>query len=174
MNARTSVGKVVVLLAIVCASAALVRAAELDLHAKLGEPIKIQLKNVTIVEALAKIGQKAGVKFVLSDEAEWKLPQGKATRLSVTMDGALANSVTEMLNAFFMRYVIGDDAITIYPRPKLDHILGRPTAKQLELLILQSFRSKHWIFLTGSFTKWRTRTMMPKGPRITASDCRGQ
>ena len=42
--------------------------------------------------------------------------------------------MTEMLNAFFMRYAVGEDEITIYPRPELEHILGRPTAKQLELL----------------------------------------
>jgi hypothetical protein len=134
MNARISVRNVVILLAMVCASTGLVQADEIDLHEKLGEPIKIQLKNVTIAKALDEIGQKAGVKFALSDEAEWKLPQGKATRLSVTMDGALADSMTEMLNAFFMRYAVGDEGITVYPRPELDHILGRPTTKQLELL----------------------------------------
>lgn len=42
--------------------------------------------------------------------------------------------MTEMLNAFFMRYAVGEAEITIYPRPELEHILGRPTAKQLELL----------------------------------------
>jgi len=40
----------------------------------------------------------------------------------------------EMLNAFFMRYAIGDEEVTIYPRPELEHILGRPTTKQLKLL----------------------------------------
>jgi len=70
----------------------------------------------------------------LSDEATWKLPQGEATRLSVMMQGPLAESTTEMLNAFFMRYAVGDEEITIYPRPELGHILGRPTTKQLQLL----------------------------------------
>jgi len=39
-----------------------------------------------------------------------------------------------MLNAFFIRYVVGDDEITIYPRQELEHILGRPSTEQLELL----------------------------------------
>jgi len=39
-----------------------------------------------------------------------------------------------MLNAFFMRYAVGNEEITIYPRAELEHIIGRPNAKQLELL----------------------------------------
>jgi len=39
-----------------------------------------------------------------------------------------------MLSAFFMRYAVGDEQITIYPRPELEHIIGRPDARQLELL----------------------------------------
>jgi hypothetical protein len=50
------------------------------------------------------------------------------------LQGPLAESLTEMLNAFFMRYRVGAEQITIYPRPELEHILGRPTAQQLELL----------------------------------------
>jgi len=110
------------------------RADKLQLQAKFSKDVSIQLNDVTITEALDKIGQKAGVKFVLSDEAAWKLPYGQATRLSVALNGPLADSMTEMLNAFFMRYAVGDEEITIYPRPELEHILGRPTTKQLELL----------------------------------------
>jgi hypothetical protein len=134
MNTKVLVKRLAVAIGLVCVLAGLVQADKLALQKKLGQDIRIQLKDVTIAEALEKVGQEAGVKFVLSGEAEWKLPQGKATRLSVTMDGALADSMTEMLNAFFMRYAVGDKELTIYPRPELDHILGRPTAKQLELL----------------------------------------
>jgi len=52
----------------------------------------------------------------------------------VALDGPLAESMTEMLNVFFMRYAVGDEEITIYPRPELEHIIGRPSTKQLELL----------------------------------------
>ncbi len=105
-----------------------------QLQEKLSKDFSIKLNDVTIAEALNKIGQKSELKIVLSDEAIWKLPYGEATRLSVTLNGPLADSMTEMLNAFFMRYAVGEDEITIYPRPELEHILGRPTAKQLELL----------------------------------------
>ena len=101
---------------------------------KLSMEVKIQLTDVTIAQALEKIGQEAGVKIVLSDEAVWKLPLGKTTRLSVSLSGPLADSLTEMLNTFFMRYAVSDNEITIYPRAELEHILGRPTTKQLELL----------------------------------------
>ncbi|MHC4483093.1 MAG: hypothetical protein ACYSW4_06055 [Planctomycetota bacterium] len=134
MSAKNLVRKVVVGIALVCISAGFVRADKLQLQARLSGDIKIQLRDVTIAEALDSVGKKAGVKFVLSGEAAWKLPQGEATRLSVVLDGPLAESLTEMLNAFFMRYAVGDDQITIYPRPELEHVLGRPTAKQLELL----------------------------------------
>jgi len=33
-----------------------------------------------------------------------------------------------------MRYAVGDEQITIYPRPELEHIIGRPGTRQLELL----------------------------------------
>jgi hypothetical protein len=134
MNAQNLAKKLVVGIALVSFFAAYVWADKLQLQTGLGKDIKIQLRDVTIAEALEKIGQEAGVKFVLSDEAAWKLPQGEATRLSVMMQGPLADSMTEMLNAFFMRYAVGDEEITIYPRLELEHILGRPTAKQLELL----------------------------------------
>ncbi len=134
MSAKSFRKMVVLAVALVCVSAGYVRADKAALQEKLSKDVKIQLKDVTIVEALEGIGKKAGVKFVLSDEAVWKLPQGEATRLSVALDGPLAESMTEMLNAFFMRYAVGDEEITIYPRPELEHILGRPTAKQLHLL----------------------------------------
>jgi len=105
-----------------------------QLQEKLSKEISIRLSDVTIGNALENIGQKAGVKIVLSEEAVWKLPYGEATRLSVSLSGPLADSLTEMLNAFFMRYAVGEEEITIYPRPEMEHILGRPSAKQLELL----------------------------------------
>jgi hypothetical protein len=133
MNAM-SLRKMIVAIALVGISAGYVRADKMQLQEKLSKNVSIQLKDVTIAESLEKIGQKAGVKFVLSDEATWKLPYGEATRLSVALDGPLADSMTEMLNAFFMRYAVGNDEVAIYPKPEMEHILGRPTTKQLELL----------------------------------------
>lgn len=134
MNAM-SLKKMVVVLVLVGVFAGFVQADKLELQAKLSKEVPIQLKDVTIVEALEKIGEKAGgLDIVLSDEAVWKLPQGGATQLRVMLQGPLAESLTEMLNAFFMRYAVGEEQITIYPRPELEHILGRPTAKQLALL----------------------------------------
>lgn len=130
-----NLAKTVMLITILAGAATdLVQADKLQLQEKLSREVSIQLNNVTIAEALAKIGQKAGVKFVLSDEAVWRLPYGEATRLSVSLNGPLADSMTEMLNAFFMRYAVGDEEITIYPKPELEHILGKASTKQLELL----------------------------------------
>ncbi|HUW18233.1 MAG TPA: hypothetical protein VMW16_02940 [Sedimentisphaerales bacterium] len=134
MNAQNLAKRLIVGIALACLFTTYVRADKLALQEKLSKEIKIELRDVTIAEALNKIGQKADVKIVLSDEAAWKLPQGEATRLSVMMQGPLAESLTEMLNAFFMRYAVGDEEITIYPRPELEHVLGRPTAEQLQLL----------------------------------------
>ncbi|MHC4172782.1 MAG: hypothetical protein ACYTBX_08030 [Planctomycetota bacterium] len=129
-----SLRKMVIAIVIIGIGAGYVWADKQQFQEKLSREVKIQLTDVTIAEALEKIGQEAEVKIVLSDEAVWKLPQGEATRLSVTLQGPLADSMTEMLNAFFMRYAVGDEKITIYPRPELEHIIGRPNAKQLELL----------------------------------------
>jgi hypothetical protein len=95
---------------------------------------EFEFEDVTITEALNKIGQVAGGEIVLSDEAQWKLPQSQTTRMSALLEGSLAECLTEMLNAFFMRYAVSDDKITIYPRKELEHILGRPSNKQLKLL----------------------------------------
>ncbi len=129
---RTKTTVMTLILACVLVSSAW--ADKLELQQKLSKDISIRLNDVTIAEALERIGKEAGVKFVLSDEAEWKLPYGTATRLSVVLDGPLADSMTEMLNAFFMRYAVGDQELTIYPRAELEHVIGRPSAKQLELL----------------------------------------
>ncbi|MHC4332407.1 MAG: hypothetical protein ACYSUV_01495 [Planctomycetota bacterium] len=119
MNAQNLAKKLVVAIALVCFFAVGVWADKLELQESLGRQIKIEMRDVTIVEALEKIGQKADVKIVLSDEAAWKLPQGEATRLSVMVQGPLADSMTEMLNAFFMRYAVGDEDTAgagAYPR----------------------------------------------------------
>jgi len=134
MSAKSVEKMVVLVIGLVCVSVGYARADKLQLQEKLSKDIEIQLRDVTIAEAMDKIGQKAGVTFILSDEAVWKLPQGEATRLSVALDGPLAESMTEMLNVFFMRYAVGDEKITIYPRLELEHIIGRPSTKQLELL----------------------------------------
>jgi hypothetical protein len=129
-----SLRKMVITIVIVGIGVGYVRADKLQLQEKLSRDAKIQLNDVTIAEALKKIGEKAEVKIVLSDEAVWKLPLGNMTRLSVSISGPLSDSLTEMLNVFFMRYAVGNEEITIYPRAELEHIIGRPGTKQLELL----------------------------------------
>ena len=134
MRTKIFVRTVLIVSALLFFPADFARADKPDLQARLSKNLKMELNDVTIAEALDKIGKKAGVKFVLSDEAAWKLPYGKATRLSLALDGPLAESLTEMLNAFFMRYVVGDKDVMIYPRPELEHIIGRPSARQLNIL----------------------------------------
>jgi len=129
-----SLRKMVIAIFIIGIGAGYVRADKLQLQEKLSRDAKIQLNDVTIAQALKKIGETVEVKIVLSDEAVWKLPYGEATRLSASLSGPLADSLTELLNALFMRYAVGDDKITIYPRQELEHILGRPTTEQIKLL----------------------------------------
>ena len=71
-----SLRKMMVVLVLVGVLAGFAQADKLDLQAKLSKELKIQLKDVTIVEALEEIGKKAGLEIVLSDGAVWKLPQG--------------------------------------------------------------------------------------------------
>jgi hypothetical protein len=111
-----------------------VHADKAQLEERLRQDLAITLEDVTIAQALEQIGQKAGVTISLSPEAIWKLPEGEQTRLSVTLEGRLAESLEKMLNSFFMRYAVGNESLTIYPRPELKHIIGRPTADELKLL----------------------------------------
>jgi len=130
-----SLRKMVVVIVIIGIGASFVQADRQELLVMLSrEETEFEFKDVTIAEALYDIGSELGVEIVLSDEAEWKLPNGRATRLSASLKGSLADSLVEMLNVFFMRYAVGDNEITIYPRAELEHILGRPNAEQLELL----------------------------------------
>jgi hypothetical protein len=134
MSAKNVDKVIAVAIVLVCVFADGARADKAQLLEKLNGRVEVQLKDVTIIKALDEIGQKSGLKLVLSDEAVWKLPYGETTRLSVALEGPLADGLTEMLNAFFMRYAVGEDEITIYPRQELEHIIGRPNTKQLELL----------------------------------------
>lgn len=134
MSVKSFTRLVVVTIAVVFVFAGFARADNKQLKEKLSKDISIELNDVTIAEALKTIGQKAELKIVVSDEAVWKLPEGETTRLSVKLEGQLGESMAEMLSAFFMRYAVGDEQITIYPRPELEHIIGRPSARQLELL----------------------------------------
>ncbi len=129
-----SLRKMVVALLIVGTGTGYLYADKQELQAGLSKKATFEFKDVTLAQALEDIGQKAGVKIVLSDEASWKLPYGGATRLSASLSGPLADSLSEMLSELFMRYAVGDDEITIYPRRELEHILGRPTTSQIILL----------------------------------------
>jgi hypothetical protein len=121
-----------------------VRADKAQLEERLKQDLEIQLENVTVAQALEQIGQKAGVKIELSRGALWKLPGGQDTRLSVTLEGRLSESLEKMLNNFFLRYAVGGEALTIYPRPELKHIIGRPTADELKLL-KRIYEGKLWL-----------------------------
>ena len=129
-----SLRKMVIAVLIIGAGTSYVCADIQELQAKLSKEATFEFKDVTIAQALENIGQKAEVKIVLSDEAVWKLPFGEATRMSASLSGPLADSLSKMLIELFMRYAVGDDKITIYPRQELEHILGRPNAEQLKLL----------------------------------------
>jgi len=121
-----------------------VRADQAQVEERLRQEVTIKLEDVTIANALEQIGQKAGVKIVLSPEAAWKLPAGQDTRVSVTLEGRLAESLEKMLNSFFMRYAAGGESLTIYPRSELKHIIGRPSASELKLLA-NVYGSRLWI-----------------------------
>ena len=134
MNVKSLTRLVITAVAVGFVLAGPARADKKQLQEKLNKDLSIELEDVTIAEALETIGQKAELKIVVSDEALQKLPEGETTRLSVKLQGRLGDSMTEMLSAFFMRYAVGDEQITIYPRPELVHIIGRPSTRQLELL----------------------------------------
>ncbi len=129
-----SLKQVVVAVLIIGTGTGYVQADKQELQARFGKEATFEFKDVTIAQALENIGQPAEVRIVLSDEAIWKLPSGGATRLSASLSGPMADSLTKMLNALFMRYAVGEEEITIYPRKELEHIIGRPTKMQIELL----------------------------------------
>lgn len=134
MNAHKTVGLLMVWIAAagIAAESGIPKMAGIE--EKLNKEIQVGLKDVLITDALDKLSKEIDMPIMLSDEAEYKLPYGKSTRLSVTLKGPACEGLTQMLNEFFMRYAIGQNEITIYPRPELDHIVGRPSTRQLQLL----------------------------------------
>ena len=134
MNAKKTVGLLLVCWIVTGFATTVAVAEPVSLEQKLNKEIKISLNDVLITEALDKISKEIGVPITLSDEAEFKLPYGRSTRLSVILKGPASESLTQMLNEFFMRHAVGQDEITIYPRPELDHIIGRPSTHQLQVL----------------------------------------
>ncbi len=136
------------------------RADKAQLEEKLKQELSIQLEDVTMAQALEQIGQKAGVKIELSPQAVWKLPEGEQTRLSVALEGRLSESLEKMLNSFFLRYAVGSESLTIYPRPELKHIIGRPTAEEFKLLT-NMYTNKVWVSTAGpSFPEGFTGKML--------------
>ncbi len=130
-----SLRNVIVTVLIIGIGTGFARADRQELLAMLSrQKAEFDFKDITITEALDNIRAELGEKIVLSDEAQWKLPHGESTRLTASLKGSLSDCLTDMLNVFFMRYAVSDDKITIYPRAELEHILGRPNTKQLELL----------------------------------------
>jgi hypothetical protein len=110
------------------------RADKTQLEEQLKQELSIQLENVTVAQALEQIGQKAGLRIQLSPGAVWKLPDGSNTRVSVTLAGRLSESLEKMLGNFFLRYAVGSEELTVYPRPELKRIIGRPSTADLKLL----------------------------------------
>jgi hypothetical protein len=129
-----------------------VRADKAQLEERLKQDLQFQVENVTIAQALEQIGQKGGVKIVLSPGAVWKLPEGPDTRVSVTLEGRLSESLGKMLYNFFLRYAVGNEALTIYPRPELKHVIGRPTAADLKLL-RNTYENKMWGSISAGTTE---------------------
>ena len=126
--------KLVIASVVLASLAASVVADSTSLQEKLAQDIEIELTDVTMAEALSQIGTQAGITIELTDGAAWKLPAGEQTRLSVTLEGQLAQGLEQMLNEFLLRYAVGSESVVVVPRPELDRVLGRPTARLLTLL----------------------------------------
>ncbi len=132
---RRSIFKRLVVMSVLIAVAAGVTVGDsAALQEKLKQDVKIELTDVTIAEALDEIGKQGGVAIELSDVAVWMLPDGRQTRLSVALEGQLAEGLEQMLNEFLMRYAVWSESVVVLPRPELRHILGRPTPALLKLL----------------------------------------
>ena len=141
-------GTIVVAVVVLIATSGVVVADRAELEEKLRQELTIDLTDVTLEAALREIGGEAGLRIDLSEEAMWKLPDGAETRLSVKLEGQLAKSLEQMLNRFLMRYAVGSEAVTVYPRPELIHVIGRPSTRELDLLA-KTYASRIWISGSG-------------------------
>lgn len=96
----------------------------------------LTVKDAVIADALADIGNQAGVKFTLDEQSLELLPWGPQTRLaSVNITNAsLREILPQLLGAIGMTYEVRADDIFVFASDPLKRINRRATWQELQLL----------------------------------------
>jgi len=102
----------------------------------LDQPIaQLELKDTPIRDALAKIEQQTGLRFVIDQDVVDLMPYGERTRVSVVIrDMSVRRGLTQVLDGLGLRMFVEQGDVLIIPGPVLERLGRRLTIVEVNLL----------------------------------------
>lgn len=102
----------------------------------LDQPIaQLEIKDTPIRDALAKIEQQTGLRFVIDKEVVDLMPYGERTRVSVVIrDMSARSGLTQVLDGLGLQMFVERGNVLIVPAPVLDRLGRRLTIEEVHLL----------------------------------------
>jgi hypothetical protein len=111
----------------------------------------VHIEALPIGEALAKLGEKTGLRFELDDQAIAWMPYGENTRVSLAFSGlSVRQGLRQVLDGLGLAFEVAGDKVRVIPGPVLVR-LGRRLAIE-EVRTLQQLATHQWSNLDE---KWR-------------------
>ena len=133
---------------------------ELDIaiNQVLDGPISLDLKNVTLREAIDKVSQLTSIPIEIEKNTPGYLPYGTRTRLNATIkNGKLRDSLTALLRPLGLRFNVDSGRLIIRPQVVLLRICRR--ASWDELGLLESLQANAWSPEFASKLKFQFQSM---------------
>ncbi len=102
----------------------------------LDQPIaQLEIKDTPIRDALAKIEQQTGLRFVIDNEVVDLMPYGERTRISVVIrDMSARSGLTQVLDGLGLQMLVEGGDVLIVPSPVLERLGRRLTIEEVQLL----------------------------------------
>jgi hypothetical protein len=95
----------------------------------------VEIAGQPIAEALAQLGRKTGLRFVLTPQAIAWMPYGERTRVMMLIQGIrLRDGLRRVLDGLGLRMNVAGDKIVIEPAPVLERLGRRMTIDEVQLL----------------------------------------
>jgi len=95
----------------------------------------VQIDGLPLPEALAQLGEKTGLSFVMDPEAMGCMPYGERTRVSIDLrDVVVRDGLRRMFDGLGLEMRIEGDKIGVVPGPVLQRLGRRLTVQETQLL----------------------------------------
>lgn len=119
-----------------------------DLRDLVEEVLDQTAQNVTIValpirQALVRLGEQTGLRFVLDESSVAWMPYGERTRVSIAIDGiTYRQGLRQMFDGLGLSISVVGDKIRVEPAPVLDRLGRRLNIHEMHLL--QDLAHRQW------------------------------